>query len=162
MNVLNHDLFPSFFFLLLLLSSSSSFVATETCSVLVRPGDVVPLLKWNQSYILFKNTFMGHFRCWGQTTDMIFWLWNLSYTKDRACVQMLLICVIMECPTLIEEKSVPLRKSGLLKCHSCFRRLSFKRQDFSPSSSICLSSPLVMFFLFALQFPLFVLSLWRL
>lgn len=38
---------------------------------------------------------MGHFKCWGQTTDMIFWLWNLSYTKDRACVQMLLICVIM-------------------------------------------------------------------
>lgn len=161
MNVLNHHLFP-FCCCRRRRRSRRHLLQLKTCSVLVRPGDVVPLLKWNQSYIFFKNTFMGHFKCWGQTTDMIFWLWNLSYTKDRACVQMLLICVIMECPTLIEEKSVPLRKSGLLKCHSCFRRLSFKRQDFSPSSSICLSSPLVTFFLFALQFPLFVLSLWRL
>lgn len=57
---------------------------------------------------------------------------QLSYIKHRPYAQMLLICVIMECPTLMEEQSVPLRKSGLLKCHSCFRGLSFKRR-FQPS-----------------------------
>ena len=41
----------------------------------------------------------------------------------------------------MEEESVPLRKSGLLKCHSRFRGLSFKIEDFSPSSSPCLFAP---------------------
>lgn len=68
---------------------------------------------------------------------------------------MLLICVIMECPTLMEEESMPLRKSGLLKCHSRFRGLSFKRGDFCPSSSTCLFSP---FSVYALSFctPVFI------
>lgn len=72
---------------------------------------------------------------------------NIVYTKHRACAQMLLICVIMECPTLMEEESMPLRKSGLLKCHSRFRELSFKREDFSPSSSSCLFAPLSVYVL---------------
>lgn len=63
------------------------------------------------------------------------------YIKSRVCPLMLLICVIMDCSALMEEESVPFRKSGLLKCHSRFRGLSFKRKDFSPLSSLCLFSP---------------------
>lgn len=53
---------------------------------------------------------------------------------------MLLICVIIECPTLMEEDSVALRKSGLLKCHSRFKGQSVKKEIFCPPSSSCLST----------------------
>ena len=53
------------------------------------------------------------------------------------------------------EESVPLRKSGLLKCHSRFRGLSFKREDFSPSSSSCLFTPFSVYVLSSCS-PVFI------